>query len=141
MWWKDFFGVSDDRIIKGIEVNSKEKDDIRKVFYDSLDKIVPKIEDKSAFDIEFIRLKHNNEIKQNFYVIECTIPHSLDPEVLYFNGKNLHIRLNGRKQTIKCTDVETIQKIIRRRIYIKLEKMIKDKRIWESRKHRETKYN
>lgn len=107
------WGITDDRKVKGIVLNSKQKDTIRKRICEELKKIKPYIADDD-YQIQFQKVYNQKEEEiKDTYIVELEIDVKKS-EYLYATPKEeVYIKTDGGKR--KLTTVE-IQEETRRRI-------------------------
>lgn len=91
-----FWGINDQALVKSVELNTEQKDSIRKAINSKINTIEPAI-DPTQIKIFF----HGVKGSLNNYVIEVNIPKS-NSVGLYFNTSgNTWVRINGCKQKLQ----------------------------------------
>ncbi|WP_041366996.1 helix-turn-helix domain-containing protein [Methylophaga frappieri] len=91
-----FWGICDDGKVKSLELNSREKDDIKKAIYQKINTIEPSI-DPTKIGIHF----HKVLEATNGHVLEVNVPKS-NSTGLYFNSSgNTWVKVNGCKQKLQ----------------------------------------
>ncbi|OZV12367.1 hypothetical protein CIW83_09740 [Tissierella sp. P1] len=104
------YGITDKRIIKGIELSSEQKDNIRQLIFSKIYDIKPKVI-ADDFIIEFIPVIKNNQTHNNLFVIEISIPAAFDKTIIYLSNDNkLYVRYDGTSQELDIIEMQTIVK-------------------------------
>ncbi|MEG0774062.1 ATP-binding protein [Clostridium sp.] len=96
-----YYGITNDRVIKGVKANPEKKDEINRIIYNNLANIQPPIS-PDYFEINYYPiLNSSNEAIEDLYIIEVITPLSYDRSAIYFiNGNNLFVRVNGVKKKL-----------------------------------------
>lgn len=105
---KIYYGISDDRVVKGVKLTNEIKDKINQTIYSNLANISPSIS-PDHYDIIYHDIyNESNERIENLYIIEVGIPSSYNKSTIYFvNGNNLYVRVNGIKKKLIGTEIVT----------------------------------
>jgi len=103
-----YFGIANDRVVKGVLINKDKVDEINRTIYSNLASIQPPIS-PNFFDIIYHPVvdKYNKPI-ENLYIIEIVIPLSPDKKTIYFvKGNELHVRVKGVKKKLIGTEISS----------------------------------
>ncbi|MEN2465621.1 ATP-binding protein [Ornithinibacillus sp. JPR2-1] len=104
-----FYGISNDRIVKGLAATPEEIDDIQKLIHDRLRKIEPAVSG-NRYTINFHEVyDKNSNIVNDVYILEIVVPVPTVYErhnIYFSDGKYLYVRLKGAKH--KLTGPETV---------------------------------
>ena len=96
-----YYGISDDKIVKGIELDSKQKDYIRRDIHNAIASISPNIS-PDCVEIEFENVYGpKNEKLKNIYVLEVHTNTRLDEKEIYVYKNEIHLRRNGIKKKLQ----------------------------------------
>ncbi|GIU23331.1 hypothetical protein TUM4637_06260 [Shewanella hafniensis] len=105
-----FWGITDQAIVKSINLNTEQKDDIRKSINSKIIAIEPAI-DPTQIELVFHHVKN----KDSCYVLEVKVPQS-NSVGLYFNTSgNTWVRINGCKQKLQGV---ALQEYILKRVQV-----------------------
>ncbi|MGG3792504.1 type II toxin-antitoxin system PemK/MazF family toxin [Geobacillus thermodenitrificans] len=92
-----FFGIDNNRIVKGLTLNYKQKDEVlQKINSKINDRITPKVSlDYFFVKWHSVKQRDEGEIK-DCYVLEITVKKPYDPMAIYFDcGKTLYIKTSS----------------------------------------------
>lgn len=111
---KIYWGIrNDDRIVVGINVDYRTRDEIRRVVTDKLMQINPKIP-PSSYSIEFFQVLDDKSLPiQDLYVLEVSVPQPSSEVMLYATGKNeVFIKTDSGKKKLDVFELqaETIKR-------------------------------
>lgn len=96
-----FYGITNDGIVQGVNVNRQQKDEIRKSINNAINSIEPKISaDIISIEFKNIYSKDKQKINDN-YIIEVHVDRPLDKKDIYVYKNEIHIRLNGVKNKLQ----------------------------------------
>lgn len=96
-----YYGISDNKEIKGVELNDKQKDQIRRSVVDATVGISPNISPDNVI-LEFIEVYNNkNEKLSNTYVLEVNVSNQLDKKEIFLYKNDIHLRVNGVKKKLQ----------------------------------------
>ena len=96
-----YYGISDDKIVKGIELDSKQKDYIRRDINNSIASIRPNISpDCVKIKFESVYGSRNEKLK-NRYVVEVYTKPRLKEKEIYIYKNEIHLRGNGIKKKLQ----------------------------------------
>lgn len=96
-----YYGISDNKEIKGVELNDKQKDQIRRSLVDATVGISPNISPDNVI-LEFIEVYNNkNEKLSNTYVLEVNVSNQLDKKEIFLYKNDIHLRVNGVKKKLQ----------------------------------------
>lgn len=100
------YGITNEKVVKGVVATSKDKDEIKIVIYDRLFLINPAIS-PDHFEINYHPVyDRDRKIIDDLYIIEVITPISPDKSAIYFvNGNELHVRLDGVKKKLIGTEI------------------------------------
>jgi len=97
-----FWGIRDtDRVVTGVSLDYKDRDEIRRVVTEKLTQIQPPIA-PSIFEIPFHQVfdPDSNRPIENFYVVELTVP-KMPTKGLYFTGSgDAFVKTDGSKKRL-----------------------------------------
>lgn len=96
-----YYGISDNKEIKGVELNDKQKDQIRRSLVDAVVGISPDISPDNITS-EFIEV-YNDKIEKlsNTYVLEVNVSNQLDKKDIFLYKNEIHLRANGVKKKLQ----------------------------------------
>ncbi len=98
------WGITDNRKVKGIELNYNDRDSLKRRFYDALSTIEPNV-NKDELSLKFRPIIHNGEVQIDLYCIEITVP-KLEPNKMYFKKSGeTWIRLDGVTKQLKGVEL------------------------------------
>jgi predicted HTH transcriptional regulator len=101
-----YYGISDDRVVKGVKVTPEKNDEINRIIYSNLSNIQPAVS-PDYYEIIYhpVGSEDGSEINELF-VIEISVPITNDQSaVFYVNGTELHVRVNGVKKKLIGTEI------------------------------------
>ncbi|KKB33096.1 Programmed cell death toxin YdcE [Bacillus thermotolerans] len=106
-----FFGISDKKIVKGLELSYKDRDEIALSINSKIrDRLEPKISvEYHKIRWHSVKDKDKNDI-DNLFILEVEIKKPFDPLAIYFDrGKTLYIKTDtGRQKYTKPADMVSI---------------------------------
>lgn len=91
-----FWGISDDRTVKSLKLNSSEKDNINKAIHQKINTIEPSI-DPTKIGINF----HKVLEAENDFVLEVNVPKSNSTGLHFNSSGNTWVKVNGCKQKLQ----------------------------------------
>ncbi|WP_338708095.1 RNA-binding domain-containing protein [Paenibacillus amylolyticus] len=100
------WGISDDRIVKGVRLNYTERDRLRREIVNKLSQVTPPIPSQVC-SISLVQLYDENmNIVTDKYIIEVTVlPHQ--SEYFFANGKDeVYIKTDGGKRRLKAHELQ-----------------------------------
>lgn len=101
-----FYGITDDRVVKGFKADANMIDEIQKAVYSNLRNIEPGISSNLYGVIFHPLLNENGEEIEDMYVLEVSVPVSRQKTDIHFNkGKELYIRSKGVKELLKGPEI------------------------------------
>jgi predicted HTH transcriptional regulator len=101
-----FYGITDDRLVKGFYANPEMKDEIHKAIYSNLRNIDPGVSSDHYGVIFHQLLDENIEEIKNKFVLEVSVPATkYKSEIHFHKGKELHIRSKGVKECLKGSEI------------------------------------
>ncbi|MBI3170825.1 MAG: putative DNA binding domain-containing protein [Chloroflexi bacterium] len=111
---KIYWGIrNDDRIVVGVNVDYRTRDEIRRVVTDKLMQINPKIP-PSSYSVEFFQVLDDKSLPiQDLYVLEVSVPQPSSEVMLYATGKNeVFIKTDSGKKKLDVFELqaETIKR-------------------------------
>jgi len=107
-----YYGISDDGIIKGVNLDRHDIDEVNKLIYNNVANICPSIS-PDYFQIDYHPVyNEEDKIIDNLYVVQITVPLSPVKQNIYFiRGTEIFIRVKGVKKKLQGTEIVTyIQK-------------------------------
>jgi mRNA interferase MazF len=109
-----YYGISDDKIVKGINLSNKQKDEVRRIVYDAIASISPNLSpDNINLDFKEVYNSENQRLS-DYYVLEVQVNNKLDERQIYVYKNEIHLRTNGIKK--KLQGYELVDYIRRRTI-------------------------
>lgn len=101
-----FYGITNERVVKGVQVSPEKQDEINQTIYNNLANIQPAIS-PDYYEIIYhpVGTTDGGEINQ-LYVIEVSVPINKDKSTIYYaKGTELHVRVKGVKKRLLGTEI------------------------------------
>lgn len=100
-----YYGISDDKSVKGVKLNYKEVDEIKRSVFDAVAAITPNISpDNINLDFKDV-YNMKNEKLHNLYVIEVQVNSPIDKKAIYVYKSEIHLRVNGVKKKLQGYEI------------------------------------
>lgn len=100
-----YYGISDDKRVKGINLNYNEKDEIKRGVFDAVGAITPNISPDNI-NLDFRDVYNiKSEKLHNVYVLEVQINPPIDKKEVYVYKDEIHLRVNGVKKKLQGYEI------------------------------------
>lgn len=100
-----YYGISDNKEIKGVHLNDKQKDQVRRSVVDAVVAISPSISPDNI-TLEFVEV-YNEKIEKipDMYVVEVNISNQLGKKEIFLYKNEIHLRTNGVKKKLQGSEI------------------------------------
>jgi hypothetical protein len=100
-----YWGVRDDRNIVGVNLNTKQRDEIRRLVSEKLHMIEPPVA-PTGYEINFFPILDLDKVEQNLFIVEVKIPSS-QSELLFSTGKGeVYIKTDAGKKKLSALEIQ-----------------------------------
>lgn len=100
-----YYGISDNKEIKGVKLDYKPKDQVRRSVIDAVVGISPSISPDNI-SLEFVDV-YNEKIEKipDMYVVEVNVSNQLDKKDIFLYKNEIHLRTNGVKKKLQGREI------------------------------------
>ncbi len=100
-----YYGISDNKEIKGVLLNDKQKDQVRRSVVDAVSGISPSMSPDNIL-LEFVDV-YNEKFEKlyNMYVLEIHISNQLDKKEIFLYKNEIQLRVNGVKKKLQGREI------------------------------------